>query len=582
MGEFVLIDPLGVSHSYNASKVGFAPVSGSEKVVFAEGGSGGENYFGSYLRKELTEYEDSTVTRLFTDAIVSQPNLKSLSFPNLSIIDYRAIYSVPALTDVYFPEVRSIGTSGIEFAPLSSDTVFPKCSYVGQYALSGGFAQDSIKYVGDIAYSTTGNWSSSVCQMLPSTRVIGEYCFSGKSIKALQGIENVQYINAKAFSSVKLLSEASFPICKDVGDYAFQSCLSLQTAYFPACASIDYYAFQGCLSLQTAYFPACTSIGNGAFQSCRSLSDATFSHLTDVGFRAFDGCYALPSVDGVYYAGDWAVLRSTVIPSAVALREGTFGIANGLFSSAGTLSTITNTDSVQVIKDEAFRMASHLQGISAPGCERIGTAAFSMRSYTSMSFAYLPKVREIPNYAFYECSALSLLTVDFSNMTRIGYAALMSCYLLSGPLSLPQCTYIGDNAFAYCNITKVYAPLCSTSVYGTYARCRSLSEAYLPNVPTLTWSAFAYCTALRRVYLSACNYINSTVFSGNTSLSSLYLAGSSVCEIASNLPLAYWPKSVYVLASMYDEYVTHSLWVSMSSRLVSLTTEQMEEIAATF
>ena len=227
-------------------------------------------------------------------------------------------------------------------------------------------------------------------------------------------------------------------------------------------------------------------------------------------------------------------------------------------------------------------MASHLQGISAPGCGRSGTAALSMRSYTSMSFAYLPKVREIPNYAFYECSALSLLTVDFSNMTSIGYAALMSCYLLSGPLSLPQCTYISDNAFAYCNITKVYAPLCSTRVYGTYVRCRSLSEAYLPNVPALTWSAFAYCTALRRVYLSACDYIHSTAFSGNTSLSSLYLAGSSVCEIASNLPLAYWPKSVYVLASMYDEYVTHSLWVSMSSRLVSLTTEQMEEIAATF
>lgn len=582
MGEFVLIDPLGVSHSYNASKVGFAPVSGSEKVVFAEGGVGGENYFGSYLRQELTEYEDSTVTRLFPDAIVSQPNLKSLSFPNLSIIDYRAIHSVPALTDVYFPEVRSIGTSGIEFAPLSSDTVFPKCSYVGKYALSGGFSQDGIKYVGDIAYSTTGNWSSSVCQMLPSTRVIGEYCFSGKSIKALQGIENVQYINGSAFYSIKLLSEASFPICKEVGDCAFQNCLSLQTAYFPSCTSIDRNAFNGCLSLKTAHFPSCTSIGSGAFQSCRYLSDATFSHLMNVGISAFAGCYALPSVDGLYYAGDWAVLRSTVITSAVALSEGTYGLACGLFSGAGTLSTITNTDSVHVIQEDAFRMASQLQGISAPACEILGAAAFSMRDYTSMSFAYLPKVRKIPNYAFYECSALSSLTVDFSNMTSIGYAAFMSCWLLSGPLSLPQCTYISESAFAYCNITKVYAPLCSTRVDGTYVGCRKLSEAYLPNVPSLTWAAFSSCAALRRVYLSACSYIQSTAFSRNTSLSSLYLAGSSVCEIASNLPLANWPKSVYVLASMYDEYVTHSLWASMSSRLVSLTTEQMEEIAATF
>ena len=588
MGEFVLIDPLGVSHSYNASKVGFAPVSGSEKVVFAEGGSGGENYFASYLRKELTEYEDSTVTSLFTNAIVDQPNLKSLSFPNLLSITYYAIESAPALTDVYFPEVRYIGTNGLHFVPLSSGTVFPKCSYVGSSALSGGFAQDGIKYVGDIAYSTTGNWSSSACQMLPSTRVIGEYCFYNKSISGIQGVESVQYINDAAFLSVKLLTEASFPNCKGVlasGGFArgaFASCLSLRSAYFPECSQIGGSAFAGCTSLQSVYFPKCTSIGSYAFQSCKSLSNATFSHLIDVGANAFAGCYALESEGGLYYAGDWAVLRSTVIPGTAALREGTYGLAYGLFSGASSLSAVTNTDGVHVIKDYAFCLASRFQGISAPECEKIGIAAFSMNSYTSMSFAYLPKVREIPERAFYRCSALSILTADFGNMTSIGYAAFTSCFSLSRPLSLPQCTYIGDSAFAYCNITKVYAPLCNTNINNTFLRCANLSEAYLPAVKGLDGSAFGACPKLRRVYLSACSNIYSYALSETYSLSSLYLAGSSVCVIASNLSSAYWPKSVYVLDSMYDEYVTHSLWASMSSRLVSLTTEQMEEIAATF
>lgn len=587
MGEFVLIDPLGVSHSYNASKVGFAPVSGSEKVVFAEGGSGGENYFASYLRKELTEYEDSTVTSLFTNAIVNQPNLKSLSFPNLLSIGYLAIQSASALTDVYFPEVRYIGTSGIEFAPLSSGTVFPKCSYVGSYALSGGFEQDGIKYVGDIAYSTTGNWRSSVCQMLPSTRVIGEYCFYNKSISGIQGVESVQYINDAAFLSVKLLTEASFPNCKGVlvsgafASGAFASCLSLRSAYFPECSQIGGAAFSGCTSLQSAFFPKCTSIGSSAFFNCNSLSDATFSHLTDVGYNAFAGCYALESEGGLYYAGDWAVLRSKVIPSAVALREGTYGLAVGLFSGASSLSTITNTDSVQIIKSNAFRMASCLQGISAPVCERIEYGAFSMRSYTSMSFAYLPKVREIPDGAFYRCSALSSLTVDFGNLTRIGISAFQSCTLLSIPFSEPQCASIGNYAFYACGVTKVYAPLCSNSLTNTFWNCANLSEAYLPAVSGLGDGAFGNCPNLRKVYLSACRSIYGTTFSETTAMSSLYLAGSSVCRIGTT-SIAYWPKSVYVLASLYDEYVTHSLWASMSSRLVSLTTEQMEEIAATF
>lgn len=579
MGEFVLIDPLGVSHSYNASKVGFAPVSGSEKVVFSEGGSGGENYFGSYLRRELTEYEDSTVTSLFINAIVDQPNLKSLSFPNLLSIAYHAINSVPALTDVYFPELRYVYEKGLQ-VPLSSGTVFPKCSYVGSSALGGGFSSNDIRYVGDIAYMATGNWSSSVCQLLPSTRVIGGYCFYSKSISGLQGGESVQHINDSAFLSVKLLAEASFPNCKRVWLAAFASCLSLKSGYFPECSQINSSAFRGCASLQSAYFPKCTSIGSYAFRGCKSLSDATFSsHLTNVGNYAFSGCYALPSTDGVYYAGDWAVLRSTVVPSTVALREGTYGIAYALFSGESSLVSITNMDNVSVIQGQAFR-GTKLQGISAPACESVEYAAFSYASV--MSFAYLPKVKYIPDDTFYNCYALTSLTVDFSSITGIGYGAFYGCSSLSIPFSLPQCSLISDAGFQKCGLTKIYAPLCSTYVYGTYSECVNLSEAYLPNVPKLSWAAFSSCPRLRRIYLSACSYIDGTAFSRNTSLSSLYLAGSSVCVIASNLPSAYWPKSVYVLTSMYDEYVTHSLWASMSSRLVSLTTEQMEEIASTF
>ena len=583
MGEFVLIDPLGVSHSYNASKVGFAPVSGSDKVIFAEGGSGGENYFGSYLRHELTEYEDSTVTRLFTSAIVSQPNLKSLSFPNLLRIDHYGITGVSALTDVYFPELRYVSEGGLQVS-LSSGTVFPKCSYVGSSAIGGGFSSNGIRYVGDIAYKATGNWSSSVCQLLPSTRVIGGYCFYSKSIREIQGVESVQDINDGAFFSVKLLSEASFPNCKRVWNFGFESgafegCESLRSAYFPECSQIGKYAFAGCTSLKSAYFPKCTSIESYAFNGCKSLSDATFSsHLTNVGDYAFAGCYALPSADGVYYAGDWAVLRSTVVPSTVALREGTYGIVYALFSGASSLVSITNMDNVSVIPGQAFR-GTKLQGISAPACESVEYAAFSYASV--MSFAYLPKVKYIPDKTFYNCYALTSLTVDFSNITSVGGFAFCGCSSLSIPFSLPQCSVISNAGFQECGLTKIYAPLCSTYVDGTYNGCFNLSEAYLPNVPKLSWAAFAYCYSLRRIYLSACSYISSNAFSNTTSMSSLYLAGSSVCRIYISIS-AYWPKSVYVLTSMYDEYVTHSLWASMSSRLVSLTTEQMEEIAATF
>ena len=81
---------------------------------------------------------------------------------------------------------------------------------------------------------------------------------------------------------------------------------------------------------------------------------------------------------------------------------------------------------------------------------------------------------KINNYAFYNCSSLTSVTIG-SGVTSIGNSAFNNCSSLTS-ITIPEgVTSIGDNAFEYCSsLTSIKIPNSVTSIGDAFYRCSSL------------------------------------------------------------------------------------------------------------
>ncbi len=110
-------------------------------------------------------------------------------------------------------------------------------------------------------------------------------------------------------------------------------------------------------------------------------------------------------------------------------------------------------------------------------------------------------VISIENYAFYNCSALTSITIP-SSVTSIGRYAFYKCTALTS-VSIPSSvTLIEPYAFYNCTaLTSVTIPTSVTSIGSlAFAYCSALTSVTIPNTVTyIGGAAFSYCTALTSV-----------------------------------------------------------------------------------
>ena len=172
-------------------------------------------------------------------------------------------------------------------------------------------------------------------------------------------------------------------------------------------------------------------------------------------------------------------------------------------------------------------------------------------------------VSVIRDFVFYNCS--SLTAASFSKCTTIGGAAFISCSALS-EISFPNCTSIGTQAFV---------------------QCSALTTASFPKCTSIGYNAFASCTALTIVSFPECQTIGNFAFLKCNNLLSLYLLGSSVVTLGSTDAFEHTPMStsvsdvygsIFVPASLYASYISANNWSAYSSRIVSLTDEQISAL----
>ena len=173
-------------------------------------------------------------------------------------------------------------------------------------------------------------------------------------------------------------------------------------------------------------------------------------------------------------------------------------------------------------------------------------------------------VKEIGNYAFDNCSALTSINIP-NSVNLIGNYAFQICSALT-TINIPNSvTLIKNGIFNGCSaLTSIVIPNSVTSIgFEAFGACSALTSIVIPNsVTSIGSSAFYWCTALKSVIIKGKPTITDdygVVFESTTNLKKIYVLegnGYSPTDTISGKPIRILPKSVCIMHRVNVEKMT--------------------------
>ena len=215
----------------------------------------------------------------------------------------------------------------------------------------------------------------------------------------------------------------------------------------------------GCIT-NVVQFGNMTSICEYAFEGCNSLHSITIPRsITNIGVAAFKSCNYLENI----------------------LVD-----KNNLFYSNDDTGVLFNKDRTRLL--------------AAPGT-------------IYGNYAVPDSVISIDNYAFYDCSALTSISISnaYNNVTHIGSRSFQNCTNLTNVTINSGIGDIGEHAFRSCTALAEFA-VSDTGMYGTatsigeraFQACSALTEFTIPDTVTSIGDyTFYSCSALADVVISS-------------------------------------------------------------------------------
>lgn len=372
--------------------------------------------------------------------------------------------TIPEEIDGY--PVRSIGKRAFfDCINLTSITI-PNCvTSIGGAAFSGCTGLTSVTVpnsVTSIAY-----WAFRKCTGLTSITIP----------------DSVKSIGYHAFCGCTSLTSVTIPgSVTSIGEDAFSECTGLTSVTISdGVTSIGFRAFLGCTNLTSVTIPnSVTSIGGLCFSDCTSLTSVTISDsVTSIGHGAFsDTLWYSAKPDGLIYINkvlyeykhkEIILSNATIDLSNVAMEimpgnttidiiPGTVSISAFVFAGCIGLTNITIPDSVTSIGEGAFSGTSWYSA-KPDGLVYINKVLYeykgTMPSNTKIDI--IPGTISISDYAFYDCTGLTSITIP-NSVTNIGSSAFSDCTGLTS-ITLPDSvTSIGAEAFSGTSLTSITIP----------------------------------------------------------------------------------------------------------------------------
>ena len=170
--------------------------------------------------------------------------------------------------------------------------------------------------------------------------------------------------------------------------------------------------------------------------------------------------------------------------SIVALLVGTTARAYD-FTAGGIYYNITDATANKVeVTSSGDANIKYTGAVTIPSQVATGGSMYSAASTYS--------VTNIGDYAFYDCSGLTSVTIP-SSVTSIGRSAFNGCSSLTLVTIPNSVTGIGDYAFQNCSsLTSVTIPNSVTSIgYAVFYQCSSLTLVTIPSsVTSIGYAAF--------------------------------------------------------------------------------------------
>ena len=157
--------------------------------------------------------------------------------------------------------------------------------------------------------------------------------------------------------------------------------------------------------------------------------------------------------DGILYNGDMTILvrfPSGYEESSYIVEDSVNHIADGAFSGAVNLNSITFTSGLRTIGRKAFEHCGNITSLLLPkGIISIEERAFQY--CTGLSSVMLPQsIETIGDFTFYGCSSVETISVP-KYVKSIGHAAFMNCSHLGSVVIQENVRFIGDRAFEGCS-----------------------------------------------------------------------------------------------------------------------------------
>ncbi len=467
------------------------------------------------------------VTSIGDEAFYNCAGLTSITIPDsVTNIGWGAFENCTGLTSIIIPDsVTSIGeVTFYGCTGLTSVTIPDSVTSIGGSAFSDciGLTSITIPYnvtsIGDCVFSGCTNLTSVTIQN--SVTSIGEWAFCACTGLTSVSIGNsVTSIGDYAFCGCTGLKSITIPdSVTSIGGGAFKDCTGLTSVTIGnSVTSIGEEAFYGCTGLTSITIPdSVTSIGENTFGACTGLTNVSIgNNVKYIGDQAFSWCKitSITIPDGVTCIGDYAFCGCTGLKS-ITIPDSVTSIGGGAFKDCTGLTSVTIGNSVTSIGEEAFYGCTGLTSITIPdSVTSIGSGAFG--ACIGLTSITIPdSVTSIGDDAFYWCTGLTSITVSAGNTV---YHSTDNCLIETESKKLilgcknsiipseGSVTSIGDQAFAWCEITSITIPDSVMSIGDwAFSDCTGLTSITIPDsVTSIGDYAFYYCVNLTSVTISA-------------------------------------------------------------------------------
>ncbi len=329
----------------------------------------------------------------------------------------------------------------------------------------------TVTYIGNKAFYGCTNLSG-VTDCIGLTKIGASAFYKCTSLSYINNAAEVKTIGSKAFAYCSKLQRVGTELgvtaltkLTSVGSYAFYDCSKLTDVKIPSgVTKISDKTFVRCTSLESVEGCAnIKSIGSCAFYKCTALTHVNnLDNVTKIASKAFAYCSSLVRVGSetgvialtkLTSVGSYAFYDCSKL-SKVKLPSGVTAINSKTFVRCTSLSSVEGCVNVESIGSCAFYKCSSLTNVNnALKLTEIDSKAFAYcsklkRIGNTTSTITLEKVKNIENYAFYDCSSILKVKITSADLTAIGQAAFRGCTsMTSFSESSTKLHSIGKQAF---------------------------------------------------------------------------------------------------------------------------------------